>query len=85
MPAIAYQRKVKLLRAVRESIFLEETEMARFLVQTPGFYLTTIPGLGVVLAGGMVAEYGNIGNWLAADNMASYGGIVPREKQTGRF
>ena len=75
--------KVKLLKTVRESIFMEETEMARFLVQTPGFYLTTIPGIGVVLAGGIVAEYGNVGNWLPVDNMASYGGIVPREKQSG--
>ena len=75
--------KVKLLKIVRESIFMEETEMARFLIQTPGFYLTTIPGIGIVLAGGIIAEYGNIGNWLPVDNMASYGGIVPREKQTG--
>ena len=75
--------KVKLLQTVRESTFIEETEMARFLVQTPGFYLTTLPGIGVVLAGGIIAEYGNVGNWLPVDNMASYGGIVPREKQSG--
>ena len=75
--------KVRLLRTVRESISTEETEMARFLVQTPGFYLTTIPGIGVVLAGGIVAEYGNTGIWFPVDNMASYGGIVPREKQSG--
>ena len=75
--------KIRLLRTVRESISIEEMEMARFLVQTPGFYLTTIPGIGIILAGGIIAEYGNIGNWFPVDHMASYGGIVPREKQTG--
>jgi transposase len=75
--------KVDFLRTVRQSLAMEETELARGLVQTPGFYLTTVPGIGVVLAGGMVAEYGPVNRWPAADNMASYAGIVPREKQSG--
>ena len=58
-------------------------EMARCLVQTPGFYLTSFPGIGIVLAGGIMAEYGDRRHWPPVDNMASYAGIVPREKQTG--
>ncbi len=78
------QTKIKLFRTTDEAIFMEETEMARSLVQTPGFYLTSFPGIGVVLGGGIVAEYGDYRHWPPVDNMASYAGIVPREKQTDR-
>ncbi len=71
------------MRALRESLRIEENEMARCLVQTPGFLLTSIPGLGVVLAGGIVAEYGDTCDWRAPDQMASYAGIVCRQHQTG--
>jgi transposase len=75
--------KVRMLRTVRDALASEENEMARCLVQTPGFYLTTIPGMGVVLSGHIVAEFGAPPQWRAADNMVSYGGIVPRVKGTG--
>ena len=75
--------KVKMIRAVRECIVMQETEMARCLVQTPGFFLTSIPGIGVPLAGHITAEYGPADAWPPADNMASYVGIVPRQNQTG--
>lgn len=75
--------KVKMLRAVRECVHMQETEMARCLVQTPGFFMTSIPGIGIPLAGHIVAEYGPVDHWPPADNMASYAGIVPRQNQTG--
>ena len=75
--------KVRHLRSLRENIRLEENEMARSLVQTPGFLLTTIPGLGIVLAGGIVAEYGNPDSWPHPNKMASYAGIVARHYQSG--
>ena len=75
--------KVAQLRAVAENIRFEEHEMARCLVQTPGFLLTSIPGLGVVLAGGIVAEYGDPDQWPHPDKMASYAGIVARHYQSG--
>lgn len=75
--------KVRMLRAIRESIDMEETEMARCLVQTPGFFLTSIPGVGVPLAGHIMAEYGPADAWPRVDNMSSYAGIVPRQNQTG--
>lgn len=75
--------KARHMMTLRENLRLEENEMARCLVQTPGFLLTSIPGLGVVLAGGIVAEYGDTTRWRAPDNMASYAGIVCREHQTG--
>ncbi len=75
--------KARHLNVLRESLGVEENEMARCLVQTPGFLLTTIPGLGVVLAGGIVAEYGDTAAWRDPDQMASYAGIVCRQHQTG--
>jgi len=75
--------KARHMRALRESLRLEENEMARCLVQTPGFLLTSIPGLGIVLAGGIVAEYGDTHHWRVPDQMASYAGIVCRQHQTG--
>jgi transposase len=75
--------KVRMLRAVRECVHMQETEMARCLVQTPGFFLTSIPGIGIPLAGHIVAEYGPVDHWPPVDNMASYAGIVPRQNQTG--
>ena len=75
--------KARHMVTLRESLRVEENEMARCLVQTPGFLLTSIPGLGVVLAGGIVAEYGDTNDWRISDQMASYGGIVCRQHQTG--
>lgn len=75
--------KVRMIRAVRDCVVMQETQMARCLVQTPGFFLTSIPGIGVPLAGHVTAEYGPTDTWPDADNMASYAGIVPRQNQTG--
>jgi len=75
--------KVRMLRSVQECTRMHETEMARCLVQTPGFFLTSIPGIGVPLAGHIMGEYGAAEAWPPADNMASYAGIVPRQNQTG--
>lgn len=75
--------KARHMRMLRECLRLEENEMARCLVQTPGFLLTSIPGLGVVLAGGIIAEYGDPNDWRSPDQMASYAGIVCRQYQTG--
>ena len=75
--------KIALLRTIRANIAVEENEMARALARTSGFLLTTIPGLGVVLAGGIVAEYGDPDTWPHPDNMASYAGIAVRSYQTG--
>ena len=71
------------MRPLRESLRIEENEMARCLVQTPGFLLTSIPGLGIVLSGGIIAEYGDTSDWRVPDQMASYAGIVCRQYQTG--
>lgn len=75
--------KVQQMRCIRNSIQSEENEMARSLVQTPEFIITSIPGLGVVLTGTIIGEYGCEYLWPDIDKMASYAGIVPRNYQTG--
>jgi hypothetical protein len=52
-------------------------------VQTPGFYLTSVPGVGVSLAGHVVAELGDPRRWPSIDQTASYAGVVCRQTQTG--
>jgi transposase len=60
-----------------------EQEMARRLAQSPGALLTSISGIGVVLAAGIVGELGEGRSWRAVRSLCSYAGIVPRISQTG--
>ncbi len=75
---------VNYLRAVRESIAGQHNEMARCLVQTPGFLMTSIPGVGITLAAGIAGEYCRpVELWPPADTLACYAGIVAKEFETG--
>lgn len=75
--------KIKLYRSLSDTIHFEENEAVRFLIQTPGFYLLSIPGIGAKYATHIIGEYGDPRFWRSVDRMASYAGIVPRQKQTG--
>ena len=58
-------------------------EMALLLAQTQGAFLTSIKGIGIVLASGVTAEIGDPLAQRSTDRLASYAGIVPKVKQTG--
>ena len=58
-------------------------EMAQLLAQTQGAFLTSIKGIGIVLAAGVTAEIGDPLAQRSADQIASYAGVVPKVKQTG--
>jgi transposase len=60
-----------------------ERQMALALAKTSGALLTSIAGIGVVLAAGLVAELGEGSSWKALRRLCSYCGIVPRVNQTG--
>jgi 5'-3' exonuclease len=62
---------------------LEENEAVRCLIQSPGFYMLSIPGIGIKYAMHIIGEYGNPNSWRDTDKMASFAGIVSRQKQTG--
>ena len=80
---LALQQQVKLFACLQESIQQMEKEIAEHLAQTPGAFLTSIRGIGIVLAAGVCAEIGDPDKQKSLSQLVSYAGIVPRIKQTG--
>ncbi|MBU0970718.1 MAG: IS110 family transposase [Proteobacteria bacterium] len=60
-----------------------EKEIAFVLCQTQGAFLTSIKGIGIVLAAGICSEIGDPFIQGSATNLVSYAGVVPRVKQSG--
>jgi len=77
------KQQVKLLNCLQESTEQLEREVAESLAQTQGAFLTSIRGIGIILAAGVCAEIGNPNKQKALSNLISYSGIIPRVKQTG--
>jgi transposase len=66
-----------------QSIGTLDREIAHWLAKTPGAWLTSIPGFGITLASGWMAELGPPSQWRAVRRLCSYSGVVPKSKQTG--
>ncbi len=60
-----------------------QRDIARRLAPTPGAMLTTVSGIGVILAAGLYAEIGDPLRDRGIRRMTSYAGIVARLKQSG--
>ncbi len=73
----------KHLTCVYECIQQLEKEIAIILSQTQGAFLTSIQGIGIILAAGICSEIGDPFIQGNAANLASYAGVVPRVKQSG--
>ena len=58
-------------------------DAARTLATTPYAMLTSIPGIGFVLAAGIAGELGDPAYLGSTDSLCAYAGIVPRTSQTG--
>lgn len=80
---ISLKQQVKLFICLQESIDQLEKEIAQSLAQTQGAFLTSIRGIGIILAAGVSAEIGNPDTQKSLSNLVSYSGIIPRVKQTG--
>lgn len=80
---LSLQQQVKLFVCLQENIHQLEKEIAEHLAQTPGAFLTSIRGIGIVLAAGVCAEIGDPDKQKSLNQLVSYAGIVPRIKQTG--
>ena len=80
---LSLTQHVKHFRCLRDSIEQLEHEIAVWLAQTEGAFLTSIRGIGIVLAAGTSGEIGNPHNQKPVKNLVSYSGIIPRVKQTG--
>jgi transposase len=74
---------VRHFRCLRENIGQLEKEIALLLSQTQGAFLTTVRGIGIVLAAGVTAEIGDPYRQKPVNNLVSYAGIIPRVKQSG--
>jgi len=74
---------VKLFRGLQENIQQMEKEIALWLAQTQGAFLTSCKGIGLILAAGVTAEIGDPYRQKPLNNLTSFAGIVPRVKQTG--
>jgi transposase len=57
-------------------------EIALLLAQTQGAFLTSIKGIGIVLASGVTAEIGDPLAQRSTNRLVSYAGIIPKIKQT---
>jgi len=80
---ISLKQQVKLFICLQESIDQLEKEIAESLAQTQGAFLTSIRGIGIILAAGVSAEIGNPDTQKSLSNLVSYSGIIPKVKQTG--
>jgi transposase len=77
------EQYVGIYRQLDQSILGLEKELAHWLALSRGALLTSIRGIGVVLAGGMLGELGDPSEWRGLRQTCSYAGIVPGVEQTG--
>jgi hypothetical protein len=80
---LSLAQHVKHIRCLQESIAQMEKEIALNLSQTQGAFLTSVRGIGLILAAGVTAEIGDPNEQKPLNNVISYSGIIPRVKQTG--
>lgn len=80
---LSLAQHVKHFICLQDCISQLENEIALWLSQTQGAFLTTVRGIGIVLAAGVSAEIGNPYQQKPVNNLVSYSGIIPRVKQTG--
>jgi len=74
---------IKLYRCLLDNTEQLEKEIALPLAQSQGAFLTSIKGIGIVLAAGVTAEIGSPFEQKPLNNLTSYSGIIPRVKQSG--
>lgn len=78
------EAQLELLDQVEEHIRVCEKQIEEVVKRTPAMkLLTTLPGVGSVLAVVIAMEVGEIKRFPRAENLASYAGTVPRIKESG--
>lgn len=80
---ISLKEQIIHFNCLQESIHQLFKEIAHNLAQTQGAFLTSIQGIGIILAAGVSAEIGDPARQKSLSNIVSYSGIIPRIKQTG--
>jgi len=82
---LALKANISVLEALTSAINEQKRQMVKFLVQTPGTYLLSIPGISVVYAGDFTAEVGDIHRFAYAGQVISLAGTAPRKYQSGEL
>ncbi len=80
---LSLAQHIKHYRCLQENIEQLEKEIAVWLSQTQGAFMTSVRGIGIVLAAGLTAEIGDPFGQKPINNLVSYSGIIPRTIQTG--
>jgi len=77
------KRKVRRLMDIREEIMELEHELET-LIKESGHTIHTASGCGVVIAGEIIGEVGDISRFHAPASLAKYAGCAPRECSSGK-
>ena len=77
-------QKVIQLARITPAITEQRKQMVKYLVQTPGLYLLSIPGVGVIYASDFTAEVGDIHRFAYAGQVISLAGTAPQKHQSGQ-
>lgn len=82
-PEIARRRHKTLAAFLERNALALRRQAALLLASTPYCLLTSIPGIGFVLAAGLAGELGDPSQLRPLDSLCAFAGIVPRTFQTG--
>ena len=80
---LSLAQHVKHYRCLQENIEQLEKEIAVWLSRTQGAFMTSVRGIGIVLAAGVTGELGDPFQQKPMNNIVSYSGIIPKIIQTG--
>jgi transposase len=72
-------------KSLNENIEKLEEEMALLLIQTPGTYLLSIPGISVIYAAELMGELGDISRFAHPKQIMSFAGNVPYVSQSAEY
>jgi len=85
MDILSLRCHIKVLRQYEEVIQTLEKEIALLLLQTPGTYLLSIPGIGAEYASQFTAEVGDIQRFAYANQIISFAGICSRVFESSEY
>lgn len=82
---LALKANIGVLETLTSAIQQQKKQMVKYLVQTPGIYLLSIPGISIVYASDFTAEVGDIHRFAYAGQVISLAGTAPRKYQSGQL
>jgi len=81
----ALKANIQVLKSLSSAILEQRKQMVKFLLQTPGTYLLSIPGIGAIYASDFTAEVGDIHRFAYAGQVISLAGTAPGKHQSGQL